>query len=121
MVQVGAACDAPRQMLGDERRLEALDQPCQPLEMRGVEPLGAAERQPDAVDRQRIVGAQPLQAPHGRSAPHVAEVVATRPGIAWLEVQDRKSTRLNSSHGYISYAVFCLKKKKNTHTQNADV
>src|SRR2546429_7391583 len=30
--------------------------------------------------------------------------------------QDRKSTRLNSSHGYISYAVFCLKKKKNTQT-----
>src|SRR2546422_7004693 len=27
---------------------------------------------------------------------------------------DRKSTRLNSSHGYISYAVFCLKKKKDT-------
>src|SRR2546422_4118242 len=29
------------------------------------------------------------------------------------ELADRKSTRLNSSHGYISYAVFCLKKKKN--------
>src|SRR2546429_1398471 len=28
--------------------------------------------------------------------------------------RDRKSTRLNSSHGYISYAVFCLKKKKHT-------
>src|SRR5687768_17630642 len=28
------------------------------------------------------------------------------------DLQDRKSTRLNSSHGYISYAVFCLKKKK---------
>src|SRR2546429_5353720 len=28
---------------------------------------------------------------------------------------DRKSTRLNSSHGYISYAVFCLKKKKQLH------
>src|SRR5687768_17878402 len=28
--------------------------------------------------------------------------------------EDRKSTRLNSSHGYISYAVFCLKKKKKT-------
>src|SRR2546429_3238645 len=27
---------------------------------------------------------------------------------------DRKSTRLNSSHGYISYAVFCLKKKKHS-------
>src|SRR2546429_931222 len=31
-----------------------------------------------------------------------------------LQDQDRKSTRLNSSHGYISYAVFCLKKKKKT-------
>src|SRR2546422_2285130 len=33
---------------------------------------------------------------------------------------DRKSTRLNSSHGYISYAVFCLKKKKmNNDTMNS--
>src|SRR2546429_4566128 len=32
---------------------------------------------------------------------------------------DRKSTRLNSSHGYISYAVFCLKKKKKK--QNAHI
>src|SRR2546422_5376901 len=31
-----------------------------------------------------------------------------------LRVKDRKSTRLNSSHGYISYAVFCLKKKNTT-------
>src|SRR2546422_7051830 len=31
---------------------------------------------------------------------------------------DRKSTRLNSSHGYISYAVFCLKKKKNEHEKS---
>src|SRR5205809_4843394 len=29
-----------------------------------------------------------------------------------MATPDRKSTRLNSSHGYISYAVFCLKKKK---------
>src|SRR5687768_17703401 len=33
---------------------------------------------------------------------------------ARCERLDRKSTRLNSSHGYISYAVFCLKKKINT-------
>src|SRR5687768_18359694 len=33
-------------------------------------------------------------------------------------VQDRKSTRLNSSHGYISYAVFCLKKKKKKKKNN---
>src|SRR2546430_13012897 len=32
------------------------------------------------------------------------------------ERKDRKSTRLNSSHSQISYAVFCLKKKKNTYT-----
>src|SRR5205809_1277113 len=31
---------------------------------------------------------------------------------------DRKSTRLNSSHGYISYAVFCLKKKKKKDREN---
>src|SRR2546422_3186565 len=32
--------------------------------------------------------------------------------------RDRKSTRLNSSHGYISYAVFCLKKKKRIETSS---
>src|SRR2546429_5091176 len=56
-----------------------------------------------------------------------AEPGAHRRGRRWLSragaaldlrcaqrvAQDRKSTRLNSSHGYISYAVFCLKKKKN--------
>src|SRR2546422_1466166 len=33
-------------------------------------------------------------------------------GACAVALRDRKSTRLNSSHGYISYAVFCLKKKK---------
>src|SRR2546422_7398390 len=33
-------------------------------------------------------------------------------GLTFPSSPDRKSTRLNSSHGYISYAVFCLKKKK---------
>src|SRR2546429_6349162 len=54
--------------------------------------------------------------PHPRTAvvhmaqagPHIGQF--PDPG---LQVADRKSTRLNSSHGYISYAVFCLKKKKN--------
>src|SRR2546427_5190680 len=41
----------------------------------------------------------------GGSAPIVIGIIA----------QDRKSTRLNSSHSQISYAVFCLKKKKNKH------
>src|SRR2546427_3627308 len=34
--------------------------------------------------------------------------------VAFALSRDRKSTRLNSSHSQISYAVFCLKKKKNT-------
>src|SRR2546430_4019422 len=34
-----------------------------------------------------------------------------------LDEEDRKSTRLNSSHSQISYAVFCLKKKKNKNTR----
>src|SRR2546422_6159811 len=32
--------------------------------------------------------------------------------VSQIKIGDRKSTRLNSSHGYISYAVFCLKKKR---------
>src|SRR2546422_5743506 len=44
----------------------------------------------------------------------LAKVPADRPPSARAFVDlDRKSTRLNSSHGYISYAVFCLKKKNN--------
>src|SRR5689334_24836909 len=35
--------------------------------------------------------------------------------------KDRKSTRLNSSHSSISYAVFCLKKKKNKHDRRSHV
>src|SRR2546429_3508351 len=38
--------------------------------------------------------------------------LATKELYAKTCALDRKSTRLNSSHGYISYAVFCLKKKK---------
>src|SRR2546430_13681292 len=38
-------------------------------------------------------------------------------GTALQAAIDRKSTRLNSSHSQISYAVFCLKKKKNTNIQ----
>src|SRR2546429_7152226 len=38
--------------------------------------------------------------------------VTVHAGEPGASIPDRKSTRLNSSHGYISYAVFCLKKKK---------
>src|SRR5256886_3040995 len=39
-------------------------------------------------------------------------IVVETVGVGQAEVEDRKSTRLNSSHSQISYAVFCLKKKK---------
>src|SRR2546422_2528209 len=41
---------------------------------------------------------------------HAIGIVPQEPAL--FSGRDRKSTRLNSSHGYISYAVFCLKKKK---------
>src|SRR2546429_9457385 len=43
-------------------------------------------------------------------------IAASRDPACSTCVEDRKSTRLNSSHGYISYAVFCLKKKSTATT-----
>src|SRR2546429_8939331 len=60
----------------------------------GPAPIPAAPPRPRA--RRRRGGWRPASCRQGRSR------------------LDRKSTRLNSSHGYISYAVFCLKKKKKT-------
>src|SRR5258708_8800781 len=48
-------------------------------------------------------------------APSRSDVVARKPAVVEVPGHlDRKSTRLNSSHQIISYAVFCLKKKKKT-------
>src|SRR2546422_1639874 len=52
------------------------------------------------------------------AASGISETSASIPSVMYgrltmsAHIRDRKSTRLNSSHGYISYAVFCLKKKK---------
>src|SRR3989449_7370827 len=89
---------------------------------------GGAAHAADAAQHGRGEGAQPRLIAH----PPLADVVVhaldqprrPRQGAADEERdqdralhvdahRDRKSTRLNSSHGYISYAVFCLKKKKN--------
>src|SRR2546427_9101559 len=66
-------------------------------------------RQRDALGR--IVQEPCEPAPHliglcKREIPHVVDMLGS------IEPRDRKSTRLNSSHSQISYAVFCLKKKK---------
>src|SRR5207245_11765874 len=46
------------------------------------------------------------------TAPNSVEVNTAAAELGDVHATDRKSTRLNSSHGSISYAVFCLKKKK---------
>src|SRR2546422_8612760 len=48
----------------------------------------------------------------GKTAFSFVDLVPTTAHLPYPWI-DRKSTRLNSSHGYISYAVFCLKKKNN--------
>src|SRR3989454_4016083 len=70
---------------------------------------------------------RPAPAPRPPPVPHLAPAPRTRRATGPLAhhprprsarrrpVLDRKSTRLNSSHLVISYAVFCLKKKKNAH------
>src|SRR2546429_6378296 len=60
------------------------------------------------VERRLGLGGEPELLPGQRVRPG---------GEREHEVRDRKSTRLNSSHGYISYAVFWLKKKKLIHYQ----
>src|SRR3712207_7910196 len=63
------------------------------------------ERAPD------VAPDHPSREPEQRRRDHEREEVEE------LIVRDRKSTRLNSSHANISYAVFCLKKKKPTRTE----
>src|SRR5687768_17756613 len=65
--------------------------------------------------RQRLLGSTELR--HHRRDHRRAVVRSDPPARARLR-SDRKSTRLNSSHGYISYAVFCLKKKKKKNKKN---
>src|SRR5687768_17672741 len=64
----------------------------------------------DAVTQQPVTTT--VEGEHVLGANGDASRVLAHPSLLALgDQQDRKSTRLNSSHGYISYAVFCLKKK----------
>src|SRR5947209_16739754 len=69
---------------------------------RWLQSLGRLHQMPRPVEDPRA---------HGRER---FEVRRDRPARGKISTQDRKSTRLNSSHANISYAVFCLKKKKTT-------
>src|SRR2546422_7132094 len=66
-------------------------------------------RRDEKTDVQAVVPALAIQE---RDKLIQAGWAATGAGKCEAARGDRKSTRLNSSHGYISYAVFCLKKKK---------
>src|SRR3712207_6900798 len=71
--------------------------------------LGVADLAPDRLRALVDVGAH---AGLGEPPPDAVREVRVAIGDRQHDRQDRKSTRLNSSHANISYAVFCLKKKK---------
>src|SRR5207253_9613394 len=77
---------------------------------------------PDAHDRRKLRRCADLAPPSGTlsggagdifaiARPSCVQTVASRAEMRDLQKTDRKSTRLNSSHVAISYAVFCVKKK----------
>src|SRR5690554_7646961 len=69
------------------------------------------------LNNQKTTNEQSLQSNHLHNKRHGFDFhLQTLLGLH--HVKDRKSTRLNSSHVRISYAVFCLKKKKKNHTSN---
>src|SRR5687768_18108156 len=74
----------------------------------------AASRGRQAQNRSRGIYGQSGENCFGRLTAATCPLEQKRVGFSFLADRglDRKSTRLNSSHGYISYAVFCLKKKK---------
>src|SRR2546426_4411908 len=61
-----------------------------------------------------LEGDSPVSAELDLTPTYSSDVLVVGGGGAGCAAADRKSTRLNSSHLVISYAVFCLKKKKNT-------
>src|SRR2546430_11149588 len=78
--------------------------------------LGRQRHRPPDLSFRRSPGRQLLSAPpaNGWVAVLAPEMTASTRGWPFRarSIEDRKSTRLNSSHSQISYAVFCLKKKK---------
>src|SRR3712207_7447323 len=67
----------------------------------------AADEVPAAAKAVKLLGG-------GAAVVHPVELPGSEHRVI-VEVRDRKSTRLNSSHANISYAVFCLKKKNSIH------
>src|SRR6267142_7127021 len=99
--------------LGVDRRLVAVRR-AQSLAAKGAETLGGYAKSPNPATCLLLLADEPLRASRERRTDHW--LLSTLPAAAIIELptrgaRDRKSTRLNSSHMSISYAVFCLKKK----------
>src|SRR5690625_5509640 len=77
----------------------------------GLAGCGFFSTDPDSGDGGAVAGDDDREAPSLRDQVEAGE----------LPPLDRKSTRLNSSHVAISYAVFCLKKKKKTEEKTEDI
>src|SRR5256884_976421 len=106
----------------EQRRVSKIPALLRPNARQPIEPRGQTERARQWHGDKRVE----IQLPHPAVLVEAIGLVAVGPArelrpqeAAYLVgpragagEQDRKSTRLNSSHGYISYAVFCLKKKK---------
>src|SRR5687768_17783373 len=97
---VGRDADAKRRMLREARAVAALDHP----NVCTIYEVGDLDARPYIV-MQYIEGETLFD--------RLRDSRLTLTECLDIGTGDRKSTRLNSSHGYISYAVFCLKKKKN--------
>src|SRR2546422_7133845 len=104
--QSGATLSDPQQQLTVRRRVPVV------REHAGIAiHFDRQAEAPQLPPHHRVPGREEERRPCDGEQPRVA-----RPDVLVLMRQhepplDRKSTRLNSSHGYISYAVFCLKKK----------
>src|SRR3712207_6899705 len=86
----------------------------------GGRPYRSALREEQSrATRRRIIDAGAALFVESGYVPTTIDAIAERAGVSrrtvFTSVGDRKSTRLNSSHANISYAVFCLKKKKLQH------
>src|SRR5205085_11678921 len=82
-----------------------------------LRPFGVMSQANDCPSSRSVSAALKLSTSLTRPTSYV-ESFFDRPDSRVMSSEDRKSTRLNSSHSQISYAVFCLKKKTETHNKD---
>src|SRR2546430_12976258 len=99
-----------RQMVRPEARIAGQERP----DVHGADNECARADEVRVGTYQREVRGRPRLGPSRRPPPPLCSGDLASSTLTWRPSRDRKSTRLNSSHSQISYAVFCLKKKTKT-------